>query len=139
MLETNVPVLPDTLRVTVDGTVRSPIELGTEQDDFWLPTLGPTAWVLALRLLDISAEGDGETSVIELMAELGVGAIKAAGWNNPLRRALERLCRFGIASVSASGGEVMIRQFLPFLRDSQYRQLTPRLRIRYDQEVTATV
>lgn len=122
-------LLTDVWRVTVDETVRAGLELGTPQDDFWLPTLGPTSWVLALRLLDIGESDDPSVSVVDLMVDLGVAGMK----NNPVRRSLRRLTDFGCASVNAN--RVAVHRWLPFLPDSQYRRLSSGMRSRYDREV----
>lgn len=64
---------------------------------FWLPVLGPSA-VLALRLLADRLDGSPKGVVVDLEAtarSLGVGG--AASRHTPLRRALQRCIRFGMA------------------------------------------
>lgn len=132
-------VIPPVLHVESDDTLTEDgggLPLSTSYAQlFWLPTLGPTAFLLARRLLDIGDRpntADRWVEVSDLMAELGVGGpgMKPGGQNNPIIRSLRRLESFGCGTVD--GDEVTVRRYLPYLTEGQYRRLTPALQARYD-------
>lgn len=70
---------------------------------FWLPVLGPSATVLFRRLnLLLKSRPDGITLDMNVLSrELGLGTAESK--HAPLRRALSRLERFGLAKRSPSG------------------------------------
>jgi hypothetical protein len=70
---------------------------------FWLPVLGPSATVLFRRLnLLLKSRPDGITLEMDVLSsELGLGTAESK--HSPLRRAISRLERFGLAKRSASG------------------------------------
>jgi hypothetical protein len=70
---------------------------------FWLPVLGPSATVLFRRLnLLLKNHPGGITVEMDVLGlELGLGTAESK--HAPLRRAIARLVRFGLAQRSASG------------------------------------
>lgn len=72
-------------------------------DLFWLPVLGPSATVLFRHLnLLLKSRPDGMTLEMNALSrELGLGTAESK--HAPLRRAISRLERFGLAKRSASG------------------------------------
>jgi hypothetical protein len=76
---------------------------------FWLPVLGPSAIVLFRRLnLLLKSRPEGIVLEMDVLArELGLGT--ATTKHSPLRRAISRLVRFGLAERSASG-QIAVRR-----------------------------
>lgn len=80
---------------------------GPYAEEFWLPTVGPTTYVLARRLLN----EPGEWQKVELAASVGIKY--RGGTKCPLERSLARLEGYRLAT--DSGGKLHVRSRWPRL------------------------
>lgn len=85
--------LPDPFKVRVVTTEDRVDALGSYAESYWLPHVGPSAYLAARRFL---LTGDGTWAKVDLAAALGIG--HNAGPNSTLERALARLESFHFAS-----------------------------------------
>ena len=91
-------------------------------ETFWLPTIGPTCLLLARRIADgFDRNPDGFVVAFEsLSVSLGLGEPPSPG-NGPLKRAIQRLERFSIASLDTHGVLLAHRRFPPIHRKHLHR------------------
>jgi hypothetical protein len=97
-------------------------------ETYWLPILGPAA-TLALRELcrGLGEEPGGyEIDPVWLARRLGVGRSRSA--NGPVARAIDRLCRFGLARIQTGTGVLEVRTHAPVLPRHLFGRLPPDLR-----------
>jgi hypothetical protein len=111
--------LPDPIIDTLGHDPRAPYP-----ERFWLPTLGPTAFLLLRHMahrFDVSSEGFtldlGETSRC-----LGLG--ERLGRNSPLARSLARLIQFDLA-VQHDDDTLAVRRVIPPINRRHVRRLPP--------------
>lgn len=99
---------------------------------FWLPVLGPSA-VLALRrladYLDLAPDGV-DVDLEETARSLGVGG--SASRHSPLRRALERCVRFGLARHRGAAA-LEVRRAVGPLPQRHLLRLPPTLQVEHDR------
>ncbi len=103
-------------------------------EQFWLSILGPSATLLVRRLAHGLAEHpDGFDLDTEACArELGLGT--KGGKHSPFWRALDRICRFGVAQ--RSGDMLQPRTMLPTLSLRQIKRLPPHLQVAHEAWAT---
>ncbi|MFT3851966.1 MAG: hypothetical protein QM733_04405 [Ilumatobacteraceae bacterium] len=113
---------PTTPTVTRPATIHVYADLrdgvhATDSADFvhwWLPTLGPTATLLARQLAaSVAASGEHTWQCDQLARLLGLGGSSSSLW-----RAIERLVSFGVV-VFASVDVLTVRATMPALRAAQ--------------------
>lgn len=135
---TSEPPTPATIRVrpwadaVIDTLGHDPRSLYVEQ--FWLPTLGPTAMLL-LRHLAHHFDERTDDEPFELSAAatshaLGLGPRE--GRNSPLFRSLERLVQFDLA-FAHTDGTVAVRRNVPPVTRRHARRLPGHLQTRHEE------
>jgi hypothetical protein len=91
-------------------------------EEVWLPVLGPAAYVVWRQLARRAASASHETiSIPRLAAAAGLG--RPLGNQSPIRRALRRLERFGLAHLD--GQRILVRPRLPYVTGRQLALLDP--------------
>ncbi|HLG00215.1 MAG TPA: hypothetical protein VI916_07080 [Acidimicrobiia bacterium] len=136
--ENATPTIPFVLRVrpwpdpVIDTLGHDPRSLYAET--FWLPTLGPTTFLL-LRNLATRFEARADEAPFELPAAatshaLGLGPRE--GRNSPLFRSLERLVQFDLAFEHANG-VFAVRRNLPPVTRRHARRLPPHLQAEHEE------
>lgn len=97
-----------------------------EAEHLWLPRIGPTTYLLGVRLAlaaeAAALEGAGYTvvDVATLATALGVGQTLAA--NSPMMRSFDRLRVFGLARTAKDGWTFEIRTLWPRPRPAKGRR-----------------
>jgi hypothetical protein len=83
-------------------------------ETFWLPVLGPSATWLLRRIADgLETEPDGFDLDLDRMGRrLGINASDRT--NSPMRLALDRCLRYGLARRTATNS-LSVRRFVPYL------------------------
>ncbi|MBA2281721.1 MAG: hypothetical protein H0W25_10890 [Acidimicrobiia bacterium] len=104
---------------------------GEYADTFWLPLLGPTASLLARRLVaGLEHEPEGFSMPTEDTARmLGLGA--RGGRRGPFQRTVGRLAQFRLAFLDGDDG-LLVRRRLPGLSRTQVTKLPAPLRLAHD-------
>jgi hypothetical protein len=87
--------------------------LGEHVEEFWLPVLGPSAYLLARLIVTEGCDGlDLELTYRDIADALGVSPTKA-------RNAIHRLCRFG--PVTREGRVILVPDGWPEAPEPHYR------------------
>lgn len=118
---------PDPLIDTLGHDPRAPYP-----EQFWLPTLGPTA-LLLLRHIAYRfdrAEAGFDLELIEASRCLGLG--ERDGRNSPIARSLSRLVQFDLAACPDSGATLAVRRHVPPVNRRHIRRLPPSLQHEHD-------
>jgi hypothetical protein len=104
---------------------------GEYADQFWVPLLGPTASLLARRLVTglERAPAGFELPTEETARMLGLGA--RGGRRSPFARTVGRLGQFRVAHLDPAGG-LLVRRRLPGLTRTQVARLPAPLRAAHD-------
>lgn len=99
--------------------------LSLDAELYWLPAIGPTAYLCARRLVGMTGRAlvaePAEVELDRLAASLGVGTRGVEGHNAPIVRTIKRLCRFGFAVLDAQG--LAVRCVWPPLTERQIDRL----------------
>jgi hypothetical protein len=92
-------------------------------EQFWLPTLGPTALLLLRHLADrFDRDPDGvELTVIDTSHALGLG--QREGSASPIVRTLRRLSQFDLACEDPMSNTVAVRRNVPPVNTRHLRRL----------------
>src|SRR3954462_9370421 len=92
-------------------------------EQFWLPTLGPTALLLLRHLADrFDREPEGlELAVIDTSHALGLG--QRDGSASPIVRTLRRLTQFDLACEDPMSDTVAVRRNVPPVNTRHLRRL----------------
>ncbi len=123
--------LPDPIVDTLGHDPRAPYP-----ERFWLPTLGPTAFLL-IRYMAHRFDGapDGFTlDLAETSRCLGLG--ERHGRNSPLARSLGRIIQFDLAA-QHDGETLAVRRHVPPINRRHVRRLPPSAQEEHDAWVRA--
>ena len=118
--------LPDPVVDTLGHDPRAPYP-----ERFWLPTLGPTAFLLIRYIahrFDKAPEGF-TLDLAETSRCLGLG--ERSGRNSPMARSLGRIIQFDLA-VQDDGGALAVRRSVPPINRRHVRRLPPSAQEEHD-------
>ena len=123
--------LPDPVIDTLGHDPRSPYP-----ERFWLPTLGPTAFLLVRYIAHrFDRAPDGFTlDLAETSRCLGLG--ERHGRNSPLARSLGRIVQFDLAA-QEDGETLAVRRYVPPINRRHVRRLPPSAQEEHDAWVRA--
>lgn len=101
-------------------------------ETYWLPVVGPTAYLAACRLTDWITDAGGEhvVDMAELGSQLGVGTIKKKR-HSAIVRSLVRLHEFSM--VRQQGDRLEVRLVWPDLPPRRYPSLTNSLLVQLEE------
>ncbi len=123
--------LPDPVIDTLGHDPRAPYP-----ERFWLPTLGPTAFLLVRYIAHrFDRAPDGFTlDLAETSRCLGLG--ERHGRNSPLARSLGRIVQFDLAA-QEDGETLAVRRYVPPINRRHVRRLPPSAQEEHDAWVRA--
>ena len=106
-------------------------------EKFWLPTVGPTVYLLGRRFaVWLDERPDGlSVPLVPLSAAIGLG--QGTGRSSPLIRSLARMVAFGLARVDP-GDRLAVRRRWPPLTAARARRLPGWLGNEHDAAIRAT-
>jgi len=106
-------------------------------EQFWLPTLGPTALLfmrhVAHRFDGLGDDGSFDLDVPGAAQALGLGP--RLGVNSPLLRCFDRLTQFDLAHVDRDG-TMSVRRTLPPVNRRHVKRLPPAIQVAHEEWMT---